>query len=215
MVGRRTKLVGQLVKIGRQNEVTFGVAEHQHQAEYLETQEEHQYTRIGQGRHDHWQRYIEHHLQRRSARHTRRFFHIGTEALQRGRCIQIYVRHMREARNDHDAGKGVDIPGHKTNQVLHPGGVEAHWPHRYDVTETQHHRRHEDRHQQQRRNPGTPRQIGAHHDEGQHAAQRNGDECKPRCQLQAIPERLCKFRIFGDEAVGIEAGGGHRHEERR
>ena len=153
VVRRRTELVGQLVQIGRQHQVAFRIAQHQHQAEHFEAEEEHQHAGIRQRRHDHRQRHIQHHLDRRGAGHAGRFLDVRTQAFQRRRGIQVDVRHVRQAGDDDDAGEGIDIPGHEAEQLLGPDRVKAHRPHRHHVAKAHHHRRDEDRHQQHAARP--------------------------------------------------------------
>ena len=94
MVGGGAELVGQLIEIGRQHHVALGVAQHQHQTENLQTEEEEQHAGVKDGRPHHRQTHRGHHLQRRGADGARRLFHVGTDAAQRRRDIKIGVRHV-------------------------------------------------------------------------------------------------------------------------
>jgi hypothetical protein len=111
--------------------------------------------------------------------------------------------------------KEYTFHGHHAEQLVHPGRVEAHRSHRHHVAEAHHHRRHEDRHQQQRRDPAAARQVGAHHQEGQHAAQRHRDRGQAGGQQHAVLEGQPEVGVVEDEAEGVQPEHLVGHEERR
>ena len=152
MIGRRAELVGQFIKIGGQHHIAFRVPQHQHQAEDFQAEKKQQYAGIEYGRPYHRQAHRGHDLQRRCANRSRRFFHIRTDAAQRGRDIEIGVWNVRQSGDRHDAEHRIDIPGHKADQLLDPLRKEAYRSRRHHVTKGQHHRRYENRHQNQRLN---------------------------------------------------------------
>jgi hypothetical protein len=84
VIRRRAELVGELVQVGREHEVSLGVAEDEGQAEDLEAEEENQHRRIEKRRHRHRQAHVERDAQRIRADDARRFLDVGPQALQRG-----------------------------------------------------------------------------------------------------------------------------------
>ena len=158
VVGRHAELVGELVEIGREHQHVLRVAQHQRQAEQFEAEEEHQHAGEQNRRQDHRQADIDRDLERIGAGNARGFLQIGAKPAQRGGAVKIDVRHMGEA-GDHDQREQrIQIPRHEAEHVLGQSRKNADRADGDDVAEGDHHRRDENRDQQQGsryRLPGT------------------------------------------------------------
>ncbi|MCY1536373.1 hypothetical protein D9M68_718290 [compost metagenome] len=215
MVGGNAQLVRELVEVRGQHQVAFRVAQHQHQAEHFQAQEEQQHGGVQHGRAHHRQADRHHHAQRRGAGHAGGFLHVRTHAAQRRRDVQVGVRHVRQAGDDDDAGQRIDVPGHEAQQVLHPGREKADGAGGHHVAEAQHHGRHEHGHQDQRLDPAAAGQVRADHQEGQHAAQRDGDDGQAEGEDEAALQGLVEIGVRENEAECVQAEDLGRGKERR
>ncbi len=125
------------------------------------------------------------------------------------------MRNVREPRDHRDARERVDVPGHVAEEVLGPQRIEADRPHRHDVAERQHHRRHEHGDQHQHFDDALARQVGAGKQERERGAERQRDQRHAGGDDDRIDDGVPEIRVVEDEAVRTETQMPRGIEERR
>src|SRR5699024_5372642 len=129
------QLVGELIKICGQNQVALGIPKNQNQPKDLQTEEKQQHSSIQYCWPYHGQTDGHHHPQGICSGSAGGLLNIGAHAAQGSRNIEIGMWYVGQSCNNDNAGKGVDIPGDKANQVLDPYAKKPYRPCSDDITE--------------------------------------------------------------------------------
>jgi hypothetical protein len=124
---------------------------------------------------------------------------------------------MRDVREpgDHDqCQQRIEIPRYETEDVLRQCRENSDRADRHDVTECNHHGRHENRDQDQRFEISPAWNVGAHHQECEQGTKRHRDRGHAGCDRDSRPERLPEIRIGQDERIGEQPDFCRRIEKR-
>ncbi len=215
LVGGNAELVGELVEIGREHQHALRIAEHQRQAEQFEAEEEHQHAGEQDRRPHHRQADLGRDLPGIGPGDARGLFQIGAEAAQGGGGVQIDVRHMGEPGDDHQRSDGIDVPRHDADDRFERDGDESDRAEGDHIAEGDNNGGDEDRDQNERLEPGTPRHIGAHHDKGKTGAERYGNDGHAGGDDKRGNKGRPEIRIGENKAVGFKRQRCVGDEERR
>ena len=100
---------------------------------------------------------------------------------------------------------GIEVPRHEADQPLDGQRREPDRADGDDVAEGEHDRRQHDRHQQRRLDQAFRRQIGAHHQEGEHGAERHRDRGHAGGERERVEKGAREVGLTENELVGGEA----------
>jgi hypothetical protein len=132
--------IRQLEHIGRQHKHIGRIPDDQGQAEQLEAQEEDQNAAVNECWPDERKADRQRNLPRPGTCYTSLVFELGIEPAQRGRRKKVHMRHMGQARDDDQAGHGIEVPRHEADEIPERQRREADRTDRNDIAECDHDR---------------------------------------------------------------------------
>jgi hypothetical protein len=125
------------------------------------------------------------------------------------------VWNVRQPRDHGQRQQRIEIPGHKAEDVLRKCRKNPDRSDRDNISERDHHRRDEDRDQDQRLEILPAGHVGAHHQESEQGTKRHRDCGHAAGDHDCGPERLPEIRVSKDERIGKQAEPRRTVEKRR